>query len=435
MIEMIDSGTESEDLPNKSRPEHNHSHSHESEQKTEENRVRSHKDGHGRLKSMAVLEFDIGDLGNEFGFKKSSDDSDSAVKSRPEIIAIEVPIYSGKVRYALLNYDFSINTAILPLSNIIKLKEYNNDYNESGDSNAHTDPMTWVEIIENGLGECDAIQDCQTNKILRSPEEAHEHCSIEAHPITFVFWRVVRWCVRDSTFSIDQALIIAVIKDYANWLNKAWFEAQVNCDKFMAYLGHTLESECASVGDVAQMCAVMEMLQFSDKFIALLEETQNVKHSLSDCIAAVRNDNVPSLSIIEVFQSRGYPIEEQLFKIPSKSEEALEKAKARKAFLEAECLSKDERITDLEKQNERLTKEVQYLQQLSSQKNERIPALERENSALLQELESVNQSKVKLALTANDTIDELRTFLVEYQTAVIEKNMKIENINSDETEQ
>ncbi len=67
--------------------------------------------------------------------------------TRTEYITIEVPIYSGKVRYKLLNYDFSINTCILPLSNIIKLKEYNNSYNSSGsgDINSHNDPMTCMD--------------------------------------------------------------------------------------------------------------------------------------------------------------------------------------------------------------------------------------------------------------------------------------------------
>eukprot|EP01083_Nonionella_stella_P194367 716914_1 len=196
---------------------------------------------------MAVIEFDIDDLGDDFGdfgFNKQDgdtagggggDDDDDAKGSRPEYITIEVPIYSGKVRYKLLNYDFSINTCILPLSNIIKLKEYNNDYNSSGGGVAsnHTDPMTWIEIIENGLGECDGIQDNQINKILKTPEVNHDHCTIEAHPITFIFWRIIQWMIRDSTFKIDQNLIIAQIKDYDNWLNTQWFDIQNNCDKFM----------------------------------------------------------------------------------------------------------------------------------------------------------------------------------------------------------
>eukprot|EP01083_Nonionella_stella_P194368 716915_1 len=74
---------------------------------------------------MAVIEFDIDDLGDDFGdfgFNKQDgdtagggggDDDDDAKGSRPEYITIEVPIYSGKVRYKLLNYDFSINTCIL----------------------------------------------------------------------------------------------------------------------------------------------------------------------------------------------------------------------------------------------------------------------------------------------------------------------------------
>ena len=132
--------------------------------------------GKQRLQSMAVIEFDIDELGSDFG---NFGFDTKGTKSRQEYIALEVPIYSGKVRYKLLNYDFSINTGILPLSNIIKLKEYNNEYNHSNNGNEADDPMTWIEIVENGLGECDAIEDCQQHRILKVPETAHEHCTIE----------------------------------------------------------------------------------------------------------------------------------------------------------------------------------------------------------------------------------------------------------------
>ena len=60
---------------------------------------------------------------------------------RQQYIAIEVPIYSDKVRRKRFNYH-----------------------------------LTWMEIIENMLGECDGIEDCTLEKILRSPE--HDYCSI-----------------------------------------------------------------------------------------------------------------------------------------------------------------------------------------------------------------------------------------------------------------
>ena len=124
-----------------------------------------------RLNSMVIQQPDIGDLGDvsTFGFKKDANEQ--------SYIVLEVPIYSGKVRYKLLNYDFSINTCILPLSNVLNLMEYNNDYDHTINGNQGKDPLTWKEVIENGLGECDGMEDCLQDKILRSPE--HDHCSIE----------------------------------------------------------------------------------------------------------------------------------------------------------------------------------------------------------------------------------------------------------------
>merc|ERR1719229_1528195 len=130
-----------------------------------------------------MIDFKMEEMGSDFGNFGMNKDNKQASSSRPEYIAIEVPIYSGKVRYKLLNFDFSINTAIVPLSSIINMKHHNNSYNEQyGDDEEHSGPMTWTEIIENGVGECDALIDCQKQKILRVPEENHEHCTIDSHP-------------------------------------------------------------------------------------------------------------------------------------------------------------------------------------------------------------------------------------------------------------
>ena len=127
-----------------------------------------------RLKSMIIQQPDIGDLGNDFGNFGGFNKGDS---DKQQYVVLEVPIYSGKVRYKLLNYDFSINTCILPLSNVLQLMQYNNEYDHTINGNEHNQPLTWKDVIENGLGECDGMEDCTQDKVLRSPE--HDHCSIE----------------------------------------------------------------------------------------------------------------------------------------------------------------------------------------------------------------------------------------------------------------
>eukprot|EP01084_Bolivina_argentea_P091715 165075_1 len=402
---------------NKSRPEHDendHSHKHD--------HAAHQGQRQGRLKSMAVIEFDIDDLGGDFGnFGNFKAKDAQQTLSRPEYITIEVPIYSGKVRYKLLNYDFSINTSIIPLSNIIKLKEYNNAYNAEHDA-ADTDaPMTWIEIIENGLGECDAIQDTQVNKILRCPESNHETCTIQAHPMTFVFWRIVSWMVRDPSFKLDKNLIVAQIRDYDRWATPEWFGKAKNCTRFLNHFVRTLKNECHSLRDVRQMLETMKMLQFNAILIGIVNEKESVRHSLVDCISGAcdENDAISAAQVTDVFQEYSYPIQEQLFRISSQTEQELDKVQARRTFLESEVVNKNERIQDLEQQNDRLLKEVRYLQQLNQQKdNNRITELEQQNSRLLHELHAINDSKVQLAHNANKTIDELRQYLIQYQQAM-----------------
>jgi len=226
--------------------------------------------------------------------------------------------------------------------------------------------------------------------------------------------------IREPSFKIDEQLIIAQIKDYKKWLNASWFEKEANCEKFMNHFIETLENECNSINDLKQMLSVMDMLKFNEPFIKLMSDTQYVRHSLNDSISIAKNQKLSTSEIIDVFKESQYPIEEQLFKIPSKTDKELEKVKMSKLFLEEELQRKNERIEDLETQNDRLMKEVKYLHELS-QKNDRVQALESQNAALLQQLQNIHDSKMVLAENANKTIDELRSYLLEYQNAVINK--------------
>eukprot|EP00485_Elphidium_margaritaceum_P009954 CAMPEP_0202689444 /NCGR_PEP_ID=MMETSP1385-20130828/4705_1 /ASSEMBLY_ACC=CAM_ASM_000861 /TAXON_ID=933848 /ORGANISM="Elphidium margaritaceum" /LENGTH=694 /DNA_ID=CAMNT_0049344577 /DNA_START=44 /DNA_END=2128 /DNA_ORIENTATION=- len=368
-----------------------------------------------RLKSMALIDVGIEELGTDFGDFGLS----KGTKSRQELIVISVPVYSGKVRYKLLNYDFSINTGILPLSNIVQLKHYNNQVSGGSDDDDAA-PMTWLEIVENGLGECDAIEDCQTFKILRAPELGHEDCTFEVHPVSFIFWRIIQWLIREPSFELDQRLQNAQIVDFKKWCTPEWFGERDNCERFLQHMVRILEEECSNLNDVRQMLSTMKRLQFNDRFANIANQEQSVRHALIDAVTNVQNEHLNNSAIISELQNCGYSVDEPLFKVPSKTEEELKQMTSQKQYLEGELEQRNKRIQDLEKQNDRLLKEIQYLQELN-QTSDRVKNLEAQNGRLLQELQSLNESKRDLAVTANGTIDELRSYLLQYQRAAMAK--------------
>ena len=261
-----------------------------------------------RLASRAQLDFDLNNEPDKasWGFKT---DKDFKFKM------IELPIYSGKVRYKLLNYDFSINTAILPFSNIENLKENTLGHLRGG--MAAPRRQTWVDAIENGLGECDAADDIY-HKILRVPEAGHEHCTIEAHPAQFIFWRVIRWQIRtrDDPFKVERALKRAIFKDCDNWLNAEWFSNKKNCNRFMKGLKTTMRKECKEKEDIEAMLNSMDDLKFTQKFLNVMDENKtDIRYALKDAIYDVSQkiDTLSGPDIVDVLKERGYSIGIMLF--------------------------------------------------------------------------------------------------------------------------
>jgi len=429
--------------------DHNHDHHHDHDEPKKPDRAQ-------RLKSMGLIEFDIDELGTDFGnfgdsFGFNNKDK-SQNKSRQEYIAIEVPIYSGKVRYKLLNYDFSINTGILPLSNIIRLKQDNDDYDQNDIALADNDnylegPMTWLEIVENGLGECDAISDCQQYKIIRCPESAHDHCTIEAHPQTYIFWRIVQWLIRtreSSEWQIDKNLIKAVEKDYDKWLTEDWFAEKENRAKFFEQLRSQLERECISnapLADVTQMIEAMKLLNFNDRFRKLVKDSNQVRYDLTDTINSIKNNKISNNEqIISKFRSGGYEIAEQVFKEHSVTDEQLQKSQLMVKHLTQQCEEKTKKINDLEAQNSRMLQDTQRLQgQIDTYKaanfeqqkdnllkqNTKLEADVRDLTTQVQSLQEqmkvLTQQKQNLAITTNEQIDQLRKYLIQYQNAALNR--------------
>jgi len=412
--------------------------------------------GHGRLASMAIIDVKIDEMGTSFGAFGN--------KSREEqpYIAIEVPIFSGKVRYKLLNYDFSINTCILPLSNIIKLKEYNNDA-RVGVSDGR---MTWVEIIENGLGECDGIEDCTIEKILRSPE--HDHCSILAHPQGYVFWRIVRWKIACPDFAIDEGLVGAQREDFNKWLTTDWFSQLENRVSFMTFLQSTLEKDCGTISDVKQMLAVMAELRFIPLFASVCSTSPVVRRKLTQCIRECNNGNLARNEIREAFAehalalvtddelelgvSREQELEQALFdakRETARAQETLEGTmmQLKRAKDEINSLRGDkELVVTLKKELKECREELKELEeekeeeagqviQLTNQasrlmteakegkalKKNELPRLQSELAELKEEHEMLKERKQQLAVSSAETINVLRDYLRQYQTIIAEK--------------
>jgi len=209
--------------------------------------------------------------------------SQSVFDVRLEKVHDAIPIYAVKLYKKLELFDFSINTCILPMSVIVE--HYN-----SGDE--HKDECIALDLIENSLADnrLDRVNAFSTfEKILRAPVCAD--CSIKAHPTAYVFWRIVRWMIREPTFQIDAALIKAQRADFDRWVTREWFATRENCAGFMSDLQRTLERECRHIGDVEQMFRVMQQLHFTQRFARVLKQSLRVRQALTKTIRTCDNVN------------------------------------------------------------------------------------------------------------------------------------------------
>jgi len=258
--------------------------------------------------------------------------------------------------------------------------------------------MTWTEIIENGVGECDALIDCQKQKILRVPEENHEHCTIDSHPQTYIFWRIIHWMIREPTFKIGKKLINAQIEDYNNWLKKEWFENKENCKRFMNEFMNTLETEVQCESCVKQMFEVMNQMAFHTRFKKIVHTMPDVRNALIRAFSTAECE-VDYEKLDGYFEQYGYKLEKR----SSSSDPAAEQLKEEQDYLKEESLKKDKRIRNL-------LEEV-------DQKNMELQRMKNENEKLLQQIDGLNKTKMELAVNADKTINQLRKYLLEYQQA------------------
>ena len=360
------------------------------------------KKGHGRLASMAMIDLSIDDMGGTcFGA--------SGNKSRDEqqYIAIELPIYSGKVRYLLLNYDFSIDTCILPLSNIIKLKTYSERMTR----------VEMIEMIENGLGECDGIEDCTQERVLRSPSiQEHPHYWPHSH----AFWRIVRWKIAQPDFKIDPGLVQAHQEDFGNWLTLDWFEQRENRSNFMLILKLTLEGDCRDMGDVHAMLRVMQELQFTRLFAQVVQQSNAVRRMLSVAIQLwCFNKGILLLERNAIKKAFGIPMAllrekeiEQGARMDLQKEQKqrmIDAEENEEQKLKFKQLQKE--LEDSKKMNCRLERSCRNYQVRILESKVQIETLEQRLAQKTLIIEQLSDSKRKSIIALNNEMDVLRTAL------------------------
>merc|ERR1712228_346039 len=173
-----------------------------------------------------------------------------------EVLKINIDIYPIKVRDKLSCYDFSINTAIIPISSITEFCDSEDEVNIA--------IWFWEYIVENGLDDIDAIRDITMHRVLRVPQPFKDLYIIRIHPTTYHFWRTIELMIRLPNFYIDDALIDAHMEDYDGWLNVQYFGNAKNRNQFISRFKDIVCNYCLSVNDVRSMLQTLEMLGFNE---------------------------------------------------------------------------------------------------------------------------------------------------------------------------
>eukprot|EP01083_Nonionella_stella_P256681 879451_1 len=160
---------------------------------------------------------------------------DYTIEFDEEYYPIEIEIYGTRIQDKLLTYDFSVNTAIIPLASIAEYFEQDNKQMAI---------WFWEYIIENGLDNCDAIHDITIDRVLRVPQSNREKYIIGIHGGMYHFWRTVELMIRLPNFYIDDKLIDAHIEMYDEWLNIQYFNNDYNRAHFIEKFVYLVVNYC-----------------------------------------------------------------------------------------------------------------------------------------------------------------------------------------------
>ena len=290
-----------------------------------------------------------------------------------DIKLVDIEIYPIKVRSKLSCYDFSINTAIIPLSSITEFCDSEDEVNIA--------IWFWEYIVENGLDDIDAIRDITIHRILRVPQPFKDLYIIRIHPTTYHFWRTIELMIRLPNFYIDDNLIKAHIEDYDGWLNTTYFRDNKNRTKFIEKFIQIVQSYCKNISDVRSMLHTLEILQFNQRFTRILYEIKELNNQLMQAIQSMENQQ-----ILVIFSSYGYPF---LYGLTPPNQQS-------------------QNLQNHKKESEQQQKEILRLDNINKQ-------LTKENATLKQEIGALREAKTKLAINSAAAIDQLREYLLKYQ--------------------
>jgi len=290
-----------------------------------------------------------------------------------DIKLIELEVYPIKLRNKLSCYDFSINTAIIPLSSITEFCDSEDEVNIA--------IWFWEYIVENGLDDIDAIRDITQNRVLRVPQAMKDLYIIRIHPTTYHFWRTIELMIRLPNFYIDTNLINAHIEDYDGWLTAHYFDDADNRRTFVSKFVFIVTEYCKNIRDVRAMLHTLEELQFNHRFTRILHDNKELNAQLLNAIQQLDNQQY-----LVTFSSYGYPF---LFGMNA-------------SHSNHSNSSSSESAADQQK------REILRLQNINLQ-------LENENRALHTQMDALRVSKTQLAVNSAKAIDQLRSFLRKYQ--------------------
>eukprot|EP01084_Bolivina_argentea_P289552 497236_1 len=296
-------------------------------------------------------------------------DIDFVAEFDSELREIDLEIYPIKVRDKLSCYDFTINTAIIPLSSITEFCDSEDEVNIA--------IWFWEYIVENGLDEIDAIRDITVHRILRVPQPMKDLYIIRIHPTTYHFWRTIELMIRLPNFYVEECLINAHIEDYEGWLHVQYFNDDKHRNAFIRKFREIVTVYCQDVKDVRAMMHTLQTLKFNDRFTRILLQNKQLNNELMAAVQATDNQQ-----ILVIFSSYGYPF---LFGLRQNSTSVGDRDAS-------------------DKQN----KEIMQLKTKNGQ-------LQTENTALKEEIVELQNAKTKLAINSNQAIDELRGLLLRYQ--------------------
>lgn len=157
--------------------------------------------------------------------------------------------------------------------------------------------------MENGITECDAIEDITVNRVLRVPQYGKEDHIVEINGTENHFWSIIELMVRLPNFYIDEQLVRAHDAQYNHWVNDDYFGNERCRRRFISKFTYVVEYWCRDLSDIRRMMDAMERMHFNRRLIRLIHSMPILKRELMKALSG--KSTLKSI----VFQSYGYPFD------------------------------------------------------------------------------------------------------------------------------